>query len=450
MKWFSCAPIRPDKNNELAGSGRWGPPAVVRKLNRLAEHLGGKLGMSRREFMKSQLGMAASFLALNSVFGHFFSVDEAEASEPGAAGDRIEKLSDQFIFDVQVHYVHDDYPSPRGLLSLRRAAQDWDKGPDQEKQTARDLRFENFFQEIFEESQTSAAVLSNAPNDKKQAWFLSNEQTMATREKVNTKTGKRSLLAHGLFTPGQPGWMDELDRVLELKPDAFKGYTLGDPGGGSRYPWRLDDEKLAYPAFEKMKKAGIRNVCIHKGLLPTGYGRRMSQEKVSYAHVDDVGPAAKDHPELNFIIYHSAIEKVIPQAQDAEDFRKTGRINWVTGLSEIPGRFGVSNVYAELGAVFAATCAAHPELCAGMMGTLIGGMGADHVCWGTDSVWFGSPQWQIEALRRFEIPEVMQKKHGFKALGPADGTVKRMIFGENSARLYGLDPADYRSKPAEP
>jgi uncharacterized protein len=108
----------------------------------------------------------------------------------------------------------------------------------------------------------------------------------------------------------------------------------------------------------------------------------------------------------------------------------------------------VSNVYAELGAVFAATAAAHPELCAGIMGTLVRGMGPDHVCWGTDSVWFGSPQWQIEALRRFEIPEAMQKGYGYKPLGPADGPVKRMIFGENSARLYGLDPSSYRRKPA--
>jgi hypothetical protein len=34
----------------------------------------------------------------------------------------------------------------------------------------------------------------------------------------------------------------------------------------------------------------------------------------------------------------------------------------------------------------------------------------------------------------------MQKKHGFKPLGPADGPVKRAIFGGNSARLYGLRP----------
>jgi hypothetical protein len=79
---------------------------------------------------------------------------------------------------------------------------------------------------------------------------------------------------------------------------------------------------------------------------------------------------------------------------------------------------------------------AEPRLCAAMMGQLVKGLGADHVVWGTDAVWTGAPQWQIEALRRLEIPEEMQKKYGFPALGAADGPTKRAIFGENSARLY--------------
>lgn len=446
MKWMDCLPVRLDEENKLRSAGNWGPPAVVRELNRLAELFRSRMGMSRREFLASQMGLAASFMAINSVFGNFFSVDRVEASEPGAAGERIERYADQFIFDVQVHYVHEDYPSPGGLLSLRRAANRWNRGKQDEEQTIRDIQFDNFYQEIFQKSQTSVAVLSNAPNDDKNAWFLTNEQALATRDRVNARTGRRSLLAHAVITPGQPGWMDDLDKALELKPDAWKGYTLGDPGGSSRYPWRLDDDKLLYPAYEKMKKAGIKNICIHKGLLPTGYQDWMSAEKVGFADVDDVGPAARDWPELNFIIYHSAIEKVIPTAADVEEFKKSGRINWVTDLSEIPERFGVDNVYAELGAVFAATCSARPDLCAAILGTLIRGMGNDHVCWGTDSVWFGSPQWQIEALRRFEIPESFQKEHGFQPLGPADGRTKQKIFGETSARLYGLKPSNYPSK----
>ncbi|MGZ5127624.1 MAG: amidohydrolase family protein, partial [Burkholderiales bacterium] len=119
-----------------------------------------------------------------------------------------------------------------------------------------------------------------------------------------------------------------------------------------------------------------------------------------------------------------------------EQFDKTGRIEWVTDLAEIPEKFGVKNVYGDLGQQ---STVAEPRLCAAMMGQLVKGLGADHVVWGTDAVWTGAPQWQIEALRRLEIPEDMRKKHGFATLGPADGRVKHAIFGENSARLYKYD-----------
>ena len=56
-------------------------------------------------------------------------------------------------------------------------------------------------------------------------------------------------------------------------------------------------------------------------------------------------------------------------------------------------------------------------------------------------MWYGSPQWQIEAFRRLEIPEDMQKRFGFAPLGPADGQVKRDILGYNAARHYRLDLA---------
>jgi len=124
--------------------------------------------------------------------------------------------------------------------------------------------------------------------------------------------------------------------------------------------------------------------------------------------------------------------------QTWKEFESTGRIKWATDLAEIPQKFGVSNVYAEVGTSFANSAVAHPKYAAALMGTLVKGFGADHVLWGTDSVWYGSPQWQIEAMRRLEIPEDMQKKHGFSALGGADSTVKQMIFGTNAARLYRM------------
>jgi len=160
--------------------------------------------------------------------------------------------------------------------------------------------------------------------------------------------------------------------------------------------------------------------------------------------VRDVAKAAKDWPQLNFIIYHGGYRFAGGgTVEDAwRQFEETGRIEWITDLSEIPGKHGVTNVYADVGQLFAQTTVADPRVSAVMMGQLIKGMGSDHVCWGTDAIWTGSPQWQIEALRRLEIPDDLQRKYGLAPLGPADGPVKNAVFGGNNARLYNFTSAE--------
>jgi len=150
-------------------------------------------------------------------------------------------------------------------------------------------------------------------------------------------------------------------------------------------------------------------------------------------------PAAKDWSQMNFVIYHSALRAFLELPDKAwAEFEQTGRIQWASDLAEIPQKFGVTNVYAELGTSFANSAVAHPKFCAALVGTLIKGMGVDHVMWGTDSVWYGSPQWQIEALRRLEIPEDMQKKYGFAPLGDANSGTKQLIFSGNATRFYKI------------
>jgi predicted TIM-barrel fold metal-dependent hydrolase len=229
--------------------------------------------------------------------------------------------------------------------------------------------------------------------------------------------------------------------IARVKPDSWKGYTVGDPLSPSRAGsfWALDDEKLMYPFYEKIVKAGIPTVCVHKGLLPGDYERSWPGVW-EYATVRDVGKAARDWPRVTFVMYHAALRAFLepPDATLAE-FEQTGRLKWATDLAEIPGRHGVQNVYAEIGTAFATAAVANPRVAAALVGTLVKGMGPERVLWGTDSVWYGSPQWQIEAFRRLEIPEDMQKKHGFAPLGPADGLVKTAILSGNAARLYGID-----------
>src|SRR3546814_2370065 len=122
-------------------------------------------------------------------------------------------------------------------------------------------------------------------------------------------------------------------------------------------------------------------------------------------------------PQLNFLIYHAGYRHVGGQPGEAwEEFSRTGRLSWVSDLAEIPQAHGVSNVCADIGQSFANTIIDDPRVAAAMLGILIKGLGPERVIWGTDAVWAGSPQWQIEGLRRLEIPAEMQQAHYFVPL----------------------------------
>ena len=421
---------------------------VEARLTRLADELAGRQGISRRQFFRTAAGMAAAYLTMNDVYGPLFEVSRAEAATPELADERASQLSGQFVFDGHTHFLRED-TRLEGFVRMREAVgkAGWNPTLVDKPQTIGDLKFDNYFKEVFLDSDTKIAIISSAPSEVAQDWFLTNQMTAQARARVNQMTGSRRMLSHAIFTPGQLGWVEEVERTIEEdRPDSFKGYTIGDNTHKdlSRHPWRMDDEKRLYPFYERLWKAEIRNVCVHKGLFPPSVELQYPHLR-AYSDVRDVGRAAKDWPMLNFLIYHSAYR--FPGGGTPEEalaqFEKTGRIEWVSDLAEIPQKYGVRNVYGDLGQVFAMTAVAQPRLCAAIMGILIKGLGPDRVVWGSDAVWTGSPQWQIEGLRRLEIPEDMQQKHGFAPLGSATGRVKSAIFGETSARLYGIKPAAY-------
>ena len=154
-------------------------------------------------------------------------------------------------------------------------------------------------------------------------------------------------------------------------------------------------------------------------------------------HPRDVEKAARDFPDLNFIVYHSGL-KSVEEAARSDVTRPATRVDWVTDLCEIRTRNPkLTNIYAELGSTFGLSVITSPLLCGRILGMLIQALGADHVLWGTDSIWWGSPRWQIEALRRFQMPEVLMQRLGY---APLTGDVKARILGLNAASLFGVDP----------
>jgi uncharacterized protein len=413
-----------------------------------AGRLAPRLGLSRRDFLRTSGGMATSLLAMNAVFGRFFDVLPIEAAE--AAAFQEGAGAPFFIFDVQVHYVGDTYDprdeeasrkgavSKGNLLALRQRARKLNPKLESDKGTLADLSWQNFVKEVFFDSETAIGLISTPPGPYPQEAVVPPKEMTHIRDEINRITQSRRMLAHGLVTPqlGQVD-LDFMDmQAATLKVDAWKAYT-GAPPKGFNHGWFVDDEKIGYPMLERARKLGVKRFCAHKG-LPLG-------PVADYNHPRDLIKAAKDFPDIDFLVYHAGLLNVTAP-------KPTGEIPWTTEFCQMKKKEpALKNIYMELGSTFGQLVTTNPTACAHLLGQIIDAFGADHVLWGTDSIWYGTPQWQIEAFRRFEIPEALITQHKYMQL---TRSVKEQIFGLNAARVFNVDvtakrneiPKDYLSR----
>lgn len=433
-------PTRIVSNEEFIPPPQTGAQAQVERLvAAYGERAARRLGLTRRDFLRTTGGMAAALLAMNAVFGKFFDVLEVELVEAAALAER--QGEPFFIFDVQTHYVSAGYDpadaevlrkgavTKERLLALRRRARAAGLNPKLagDRGTLADLSWENFVKEVFLDSETALGLISTPPGPYPREAVVPPKEMTHIRDEVNRVAGSQRMLAHGLATP-QLGATD-LDfmevQAGALNVDAWKCYT-GSPPKGIEHGWWMDDEKVAYPMLEKARAVGVPRVCVHKG-LPLG-------PVPEYNHPRDLIKAAKDFPDITFLVYHSGF---LGAAAIEETFARTGQIPWTSEFCRMKRlEPGITNLFMELGSTFAQLVITHPKLCAHLLGELIGAFGADHVVWGTDSIWYGSPQWQIEVFRRFQIPDRLMETHGYR---PLTREVKEKIFGLNAARIFGVD-----------
>ncbi len=475
---------------------------VEARIQDLSETASKKLGIDRRRFLAGTGGMAAAFLAMNEVFGRFFSVSPIEMFEPEAYA-QSGAPRDLFVFDDQLHMVRGSAPNPGGML--RAVAQGSTSGAGTNPMNPRGLRDERgdvwgvwnpalvglpnvaanaqivqFIKDVYLDSQITIGLLSNVtasvvnmgpdqnrpPRNYKEAMtgeLLTAAQTAAARNFVNEISGSTRMLAHGLLYVGKGNLAYIQEQIEQNKPDSWKGYNISnaakvdnDPNSLMRQ-WRHDDEAVAYPTFElieknyqklKAAKPGFNNICVHKGLAP-------GPPDPERGHPRDLPKAAKDWPNLNFITYHACIQPAFFM-YDALQEVKSGKmrqgvpdISWTTEYATLVAPY--KNTYAEIGTTWASSIVTFPTVAAHIMGQLMKFMGPDRIVFGSDAVWYGSPQWQIDAMWRFQIPEDLRKKYGYPEMTP---DARRKILGLNSAKLYGINttqnfkpvPKDYEKR----
>jgi uncharacterized protein len=406
------------------------------RLNEISDRSAQRQGLSRRDFLRTGSGIAAALLALNQVFGPCYDVHAEEADDQKAFEEKWPK--DQFIFDIQTHHVdvsrkwYDDTPQGQATLNFFRLLR-----PALKVETSLELLNRvHYVKEVFGDSDTVMAIISGVPTREWDKNPLPPDQMVATRDYVNDLAGSQRVLSHGLLRPnlGEKE-LDEMERqVKKLKIDAWKMYTGAELGEKA---WFMDDEKVAYPFWEKTKKLGVKNLCVHKG-LPLGFFNEKACKPL------DLEKAALDHPDLNFIVYHSGFRGFGALAKGTGDKIEDPKsddpqeIPWISDLLRILKKNPkIKNVYFELGSTFQMTSSANPVMCLHMLGQMIQLAGADHILWGTDSIWGGSPQSQIVRFRKLKMQDELMEKYKYPELTDA---IKDQILGLNAAKLFGVDP----------
>jgi uncharacterized protein len=517
---------------------------VEDRVKQLADNASARLNISRRRFLESTGGLAASFIAMNEVYGHeFFKVSDNEIFEEGHHA-KNGPPRDLFVFDDQTHIVRTSQNTPNALRALAQGpgaaslSGNWKTNPfngvggnaagvdelgspwtpwnpaqlhpdspgnpGAPTTVAGEFHLGQYINRLYLQAQTSVSIISNANfalftppgstvpraakeiSESLQGEILTGWQTGQCRDFINNLAGSPRALAHGQIYPGagninDPQFGDYTQWQIEnMQPDSWKGYNVApaaSAGPGMLFTqWRLDDEVIAYPTYEiiarnkhQLKKhPGFFNICIHKGLSPSPDGNPGTNNIPQFGNPDDLVKVCTDWPMFNWIMYHSCyrpsfwdLQSLLdlenrPGAQQPtvlrdSDGRVFPNIRWTTQFAQIAaGKYvagaeptskspsstrRLRNLYAELGTTMASMIVTFPTVFAHTIGQLLHYMGEDHIVYGSDSVWYGGPQWQIEAFWRFQIPESIRRKWGYPQL--TEGA-KRKILGLNSARLYGL------------
>lgn len=523
---------------------------VESRVKELADSAAKKLGISRRQFLEGTGGMAASFIAMNEVFGKtFFSVRREELFER-AAYDAGAPPKNLFVFDDQTHIVRSSTNNRQGLRALAQGpgaastaagftanpfnglggnppgvdelgnawtpwnpsqlGPDFPPNPGPPTTVLGEFHLGQYINRMYLESQTSVSIVSNANialftppgggtpgpatniHDSLVSEILTGWQTGQCRDYINQLAGTTRALAHGQIYPGPGNLADPLFgdytqwQIENMQPDSWKGYNVAFAAsaspGAAFMRWRLDDEAIAYPTYaviarnkDQLKKhPGFFNICIHKGLSANNTQPGGANNLPDFGNPDDLVKVATDWPQFNWIMYHSCIRPsfwVLQALQDIEnlpgampptlltdsDGHSVPNIRWSTQFAQIAaGKYvegaepsstspsstrRLRNLYAELGTTMASMIVTFPTVWAHFIGQLLYYMGQNNIVFGSDSLWYGGPQWQIEALWRSTIPDDIRERWDYPQL--TEGA-KRQILGLNSAQLYGLAPATPR------
>ena len=474
-QWRRARDREPDRRPALPvwpttlSNGEFLPPpttarqaAMTRMMLEALADTASRRGVDRRRFLATSGAMAASLAVLNSCAsgdealppsttsgtstttsstttsttttttlvdpGGEYVVPDPEDEEACAIelGDRGE-----FIFDIHTHHVMPDGVWRDNARRIEQMIGNLVPAGCGEADRLECLNRVAYLTNMFLGSDTTFALLSDVPNSGPADAPLPWDAKVGTAQLAEALTvaGQSRVLIHDVIAPNFGDLAVRLDDMATTaatgRVAAFKVYTAWGPGNQG---YSLADPAIGLPVVEQARALGVTTMCAHKGLPLQEFDRRFNGP-------DDICAVAALYPDMDFVVYHSAYEIQTTERAYDPGAAATGVNSLVKAMDDhgIPAN---GNVWCELGTTWRETMN-DPTQAAHVLGKLLSRVGEDRVMWGTDGIWLGSPQRQIEAFRAFRITEAFQAEYGYPALTDA---VKAKVFGHNAATLFGVDP----------
>jgi len=406
------------------------------------------VGMDRRHFLQTAGGVAAVLATIDlaacsppaphtsspttstarsttSRPGGSFTVPPAhdvEACEHALGGDG------EFVVDVHTHHVTPDGPWTKNapetvqlVLGMVAAC-----GATNQLECANRAVY---LHDLFLASDTTVAMLSDVPNSGPANAPLPFVDQLGTQQLAAQLTygGASRILIHNVIAPNFGDLSERLDEMETTartgKVAAFKVYTAWGPDG---HGFSLDDPAIGLPVIQKAHDLGVNVFVAHKGLPLVNFDP-------SHNGPDDIVAVSRDFPDMQFVVFHGAWDK--SHVEGPYDPNSRVGIDTLLRALDVHGVPPNSNVWVDVATVWREVLR-EPTTASHAIGKLLKRVGEHRVLWGTDAIWYGSPQAQLQAFRAFAISAEYQDQFGYPAL---TGPVKAQVLGLNAAKLFDLD-----------
>jgi hypothetical protein len=434
----------PVSNGEFVPAASTAHDRTVNQLiRRSVDDASRRIGVDRRRFLQGAGAVAASLGAFElagcssdatrqagpSHGGHY----KVPAPEDTAACEHA-LTGSEFIFDVHTHHVIPAGPWVQNAPDTTSLVLSMLPPGCTDTPQLDCVDRANYLHDLFLASDTTVAVLTDVPNSGPSNAPIPFADALSTEEITAGLTGGGAsrVLVENILAPNVgavAATLEEMSSAVEQGPPAaFKVYTAWSPSGQG---YSLEDPTIGLPTVQHAHDLGVKVFVAHKGLPLVNFDP-------AFNGPDDMVAVSRQFPDMQFVVYHAAWDP--SHVEGPYEPKATIGIDTLITSLDNHGVLQNENVWVDVATLWRQLLT-DPDQAAHAIGKLLSRLGTKRVLWGTDAIWYGSPEPQIMAMRSFEISQEFQDLYGYPALSDA---VKAGMFGLNAAELFGIDPTATR------